>query len=207
LSKPESVTVYCSSSETLHADYYRAASALGAGLAERGLRLVYGGGKVGMMGAIARACRDAGGTVTGVITERLRDAEQLDEENQEVLVVGTMRERKAILESRADAIIVLPGGLGTMEEFFEILVGRLLGEHDKPIALVNLDDPGSPGRFFDPLVSLIEHMVAGGFAKPGVKALFHLSETVEDALEWLAREPVPLGAHERNGLLPSAKGS
>lgn len=202
---PKSVTVYCSSSEDLHAEYYDAARTLGAGLAKKSLRLVYGGGKVGMMGAIARSCREAGGTVTGVITERLRDAEQLDTENHEVLVVRTMRERKALLESRGDAIVVMPGGLGTMEEFFEILVGRLLGEHDKPIAVLNLDDPGSPGRFFDPLVSLIEHMIAGRFAKPGVRSLFHLSETVEDALSWLARAPAVLTEAERNGLLPSAR--
>lgn len=198
------VTVYCSSSASLHPSYYDAARELGEGLARRGLGLVYGGGKAGMMGAVARACRDGGGRVTGIITERLCIAEQFDEDNHESIVVRTMRERKALLEARGDAIAVLPGGLGTMEEFFEIVVGRLLGEHDMPIVLVNLDDPGSPGRFFDPLVSLIEHMIAGGFARPGIRDLFHVSESIADALAWLDGAPAAALRGDRDALLPGA---
>ncbi|MEC9372650.1 MAG: TIGR00730 family Rossman fold protein, partial [Planctomycetota bacterium] len=128
-----SVTVYCASSATIDPSYGMVAIELGRRIAESGRALVYGGGSVGLMGHIARSTREHGGRVIGVITERLRDAELLDPDNHENIVVPTMRERKSILESRGDAFIVLPGGVGTLEEFFEILVGRLLGEHNKPI--------------------------------------------------------------------------
>lgn len=187
----QSVTVYCSSSTKLAPEYHESARVLGTGLARSGRTLVYGGGKVGLMGEVAKSCRDAGGRVVGIITHRLRDAEQMDPDNHETLVVATMRERKAILESRGDAMVVLPGGLGTLEEFFEILVGRLLGEHTKPIIIVNTPDPdmlqrtGQATRFYDPLLEMVDHLIAGRFANPGVRALFHVRETAEDALALL----------------------
>lgn len=207
----KSVTVYCSSSTRLDPSYHAAARALGEGLAHSGRTLVYGGGKVGLMGEVAKSCRDAGGTVVGIITHRLRDAEQMDPDNHETVIVATMRERKAMLESRGDAMIVLPGGLGTLEEFFEILVGRLLGEHSKPIIIVNSPDAdalqrtGQVSRFYDPLLEMVDHLIAGRFANAGVRTLFHVRESAEDALA-LLDDPSRIGGpsdEELWGMTPS----
>lgn len=187
------VTVYCSAREGLAGPYTSAAARLGDLIARAGWRLVYGGGAVGLMGVMARACRAKGGRVTGVITERLRDAEQLDPDNDEIIIVRTMRERKAILEARGDAMIVLPGGLGTMEEFFEILVGRHLGEHDKPIVLINTPDPAFRGDrgYYGPLLDMIEHMIEGGFAGSASRTLFHECAAPDEAVAFLGGlEPV-----------------
>lgn len=205
-----SVTVYCSASESLHESYYDVARELGEGLARSGRKLVYGGGSVGMMGRLARACRDAGGHVTGIITERLRLAEQLDTKNQENIIVSTMRERKALLEANGDAIVVLPGGLGTLEEFFEILVGRLLGEHDKPIILLNADDPNdqrrASDRYYDPLLSMFDHLIENRFAQPGVRELFDVCDSPASALAALDLYAAqsPSGAIDRSHLMPTA---
>lgn len=199
------VTVYCSSSNSIHPSYARMASAIGRMIAESGRALVYGGGRVGMMGHVARACRSAGGHVVGVITETLRDAEQLDPENQEIVVVRTMRERKRLMEERGDAFVILPGGLGTLEEFFEILVGRILGEHSKPLALVNMEDPDDPGNgFFDPMLAMFDHMIASRFAKPGVLTMFSVTPTPDELLAQIdtwEREGVP--AADTRRLVPS----
>lgn len=179
--------MYCSAREAIDRAHFLQAARLGELLALSGRRLVYGGGSVGLMGAMARACRAKGGRVTGVITERLRAAEVMDETNEESIVVRTMRERKAILEARGDAMIVLPGGLGTMEEFFEILVGRHLGEHDKPIILVNPPDPVHPGErgYYTPLLAMIDHMIEGGFAGAGSRTLFYERATADEAIALL----------------------
>lgn len=203
------VTVYCSASNSVHPDYLALARRVGAQLAESGCDIVYGGGRVGLMGALARGARERGGRVVGVITRRLRDAEQLDEANDENVIVQTMRERKAILESRADAMLVLPGGLGTMEEFFEILTGRLLGEHDKPILLLNPPDPGGRGGFYDPLLAMIRHMIDLQFAKRGVLTLFEVvpsAEEVSERLGTLARSARNGPPPDRSHLLPTGPG-
>ncbi len=197
MSRLANVTVYCSSSEVLHADHFESARRFGALLAASGRELVFGGGRVGLMGEMARAVRAAGGRTLGIITHRLKEAEQLDESNSENIVVATMRERKALLEARGDAMVVLPGGLGTLEEFFEILVGRLLGEHDKPIVILNPRDPDGPvngnaGGFYDPLIEMIEHMIRSRFAREGVRQLFDVRPTPESVvarLDELEREP------------------
>lgn len=204
------VTVYCSSSNDLRGEYVSVAEAIGAGLARSGRTLVYGGGRVGLMGAASRACRAGGGRVVGIITERLKRAEQLDPENHENIVVGTMRERKALLESRGDAMIVLPGGLGTLEEFFEILVGRLLGEHGKPIIMVNSADPDAPGRYYDPLIAMFDHMIRSRFARRGVMTLFDVCDTPEEALgrlDSLERRPFPSEIAETSHLMPTPPAS
>lgn len=191
------VTVYCSSSNELHPDYFDAADRLGRLLAAERWGLVYGGGSVGLMGRIASAVRGAGGHVTGIITQRLRDAEQMDDLNDENVVVDTMRERKRLLEARGDAFVILPGGLGTLEEFFEILVGHLLGEHGKPIVVLNLADPDRPGEgFYDPLLGMFDHMVASRMARPGVMELFEVVRTPEQVVASLReaeRRPASTG--------------
>ena len=174
------LTVYCASSTRIDESYHEIARRFGELMGERGLDLVYGGGRVGLMGTLAKTCRAHGSRVTGIITERLRDLEQLDEENDENLVVRTMRERKALLEDRGDAMVVLPGGFGTLEEFFEILVGRHLGEHENPICLLNtLDHHEGEGRYYDPLLSMIDHMVDNRFASEDTRDLFSVHETPE----------------------------
>lgn len=201
------VSVYCSSSNTVHQDYFRAARDIGTAIARASRVLIYGGGKVGLMGETARAARAANGRVVGIITQTLIDAEQMDPENHEVVVVETMRERKRLLEQRADAMIVLPGGLGTLEEFFEVLVGRLLGEHHKPIIIFNPRDPDAQDHagFYDPMLSMIDHMIAGRFAKPGVRTLFTVCKSaaeVAEALNQAERQPrIPA---DRKTLVPSA---
>ena len=163
------VTVYCSSSGALEPHFSEGARDLGRGLAARGIQLVYGGGAVGLMGECARAAKAAGGHVVGIITRKLLDHEQGWSGCDEMVVVDTMRERKAGLEGRADAFVVLPGGLGTFEELFEILVARYLGHHRKRIAMVN--DRG----YWDPLKVLLEHAIEHKFVRPAVLELlsFH----------------------------------
>jgi len=184
-----SVTVYCSSSASVDPAYARLAERFGAALARSGRRLVYGGGSVGLMGSVASACRAAGGSVTGIITERLKDAELMDEANDENVIVSTMRERKALLETRGDAFLVLPGGVGTLEEFFEILVGRLLGEHDKPIAILDAPDPDHQSDptegYYAPLLAMFDHMVDRRFAKPVVRDLFSVFRDPVECVESL----------------------
>lgn len=181
------VTLYCSSSNSLHNDYNEAAKSFGHAVGRRGWTLVYGAGQVGLMGHAARSCRSAGGRVVGVITERLRDAELMDHDNHENHVFPTMRQRKAMLESRGDALVVLPGGPGTLEEFFEVFVGRLLGEHDKPIVMLNMPDPLHGGGFFDPLLAMFDHLTRGGFCKPGTREIFDVCATVDEVIHTLER--------------------
>ncbi len=183
------LTVYCASSTTIDESYHAGARRLGELMGEHGLDLVYGGGRVGLMGTIAKTCREQGRHVTGIITERLRDLEQLDEENHENIVVRTMRERKALLESRGDAMVILPGGFGTLEELFEVIVGRHLGAHDNPICILNAPDHhDGDGRYYDPLLRMIDHMVDNRFAAASTRDLFTVHETPEGLIEHLMSE-------------------
>jgi len=196
----QAVTVYCSSSPTVDPGYLACAERFGRLLAEAGRTLVYGAGGVGLMGALADGSRARGGRVVGVITQRLRDAEQMDHRNNENIVVRTMRERKAMLEAWGDALVILPGGLGTLEEFFEVLVGRLLGEHDKPILMINPPDPNHPEErgYYDPLLRMIDHMVDASFMKREAMRLLIVVRTPEEAME-------AMDAIERDGPLDASR--
>src|SRR5689334_20710833 len=125
------VTVYCSSSRVVAPIYFDAARHLGREIAAAGWALVYGGNNLGLMDAVACACRSAGGRVIGIIPQLMLDEGIADRACAELIVTGNMRERKALLEARGDAFVTLPGGVGTFEEFFEVLVGRMLGYHAK----------------------------------------------------------------------------
>jgi hypothetical protein len=173
------ITVYCSSSAVLDVDFHAPAVEVGRDLARRGITLVYGGGSVGLMGEIARHCRAGGGRVVGVITRRLVALERADNACDELIVVDTMRERKKILAERGDAFLVLPGGVGTYEEFFEILVGRHLGEHDKPIGVVN-----SHG-YYNPLIAMIEHGIEHRFIHPSMRDKFLIGPEALSVIERL----------------------
>ncbi|MGH7094174.1 MAG: TIGR00730 family Rossman fold protein [Stellaceae bacterium] len=150
--------VYCGSSGKVGEAYRTAARELGERLAASGIELVYGGGRIGLMGIIADAVLDGGGRVTGVIPTRLRDAEVAHQGATELIVVDTMHDRKRVMAERSDAFAVLPGGIGTLDETFEIMTWRLLGLHDKPIFLVDV------AGYWQPLLALFDHIVASGFA-------------------------------------------
>src|SRR5436190_18581207 len=133
-----SLCVYCGSSSAVDEKYRAAATELGASLAAAGIELVYGGGGVGLMGLLADAVLAGGGRVIGIIPGALRDAELAHEGASELVIVGNMHERKRLMAERADAFAVLPGGIGTLDETFEILTWRHLGLHDKPIYIVDV---------------------------------------------------------------------
>jgi hypothetical protein len=175
----QSVTVYCSSSSRVPRVYFEAARHLGAAIAHQRWTLVYGGNAVGLMGEVADAVRDGGGRVVGITPQVLVDKGITDRKCHELIVTPDMRQRKALLESRGDAFIALPGGLGTFEEIFEIIVGRQLNVHHKPVILLNV------AGYYGPLLAMVDHGVEQGFIKPEGRRLFHVAATVEEAVEQL----------------------
>lgn len=166
--------VYCASSDRLDPKYYAAAAELGRELVARGWGLVYGGGKTGMMGAVARAVKQSGGRVVGVIPEFMKARELAYDEADELVTVITMRERKLLMETRADAFVALPGGWGTLEEIVEILTLRQLDVVRKPCVFLNQDG------FYDPLLQLFDRMLAEKFFKPSNMDLFRVAPTVAE---------------------------
>lgn len=173
----KSITVYCGSSDHVDEQFHEPAAAIGKALAMRGISLVFGGGRVGLMGVVARAVREHGGHVVGIITTKLHAIERADEQCDELIIVDTMRERKRLLLERGEGIIVLPGGLGTYEEFFEVLVGRQLGEHDHPIGIVNAHG------YYNPLVAMLEHGIEHGFVREAARELFEIHPNATAVLD------------------------
>ena len=154
----QSICVFCGSSSGSSPLYAAVAEDLGRQIARRGLTLVYGGGNVGTMGTLADAAMKEGGKVIGIIPVRLHEmVEQMD--LSELLVVKDMHERKALMQEKADAFIALPGGIGTMEELFEVWAWRYIGYHMKPVGIVNA------GGFYDDLLRLLATMKSGGFIR------------------------------------------
>ncbi|MGQ9368615.1 TIGR00730 family Rossman fold protein [Azospirillum sp. ST 5-10] len=182
---PNSVCVYCGSSSRVADGYKAAAHALGDGLARRGIQLVYGGGRVGLMGIVADAALAAGGRAVGIIPEHIQTLEVEHTGLTELLVVDSMHTRKRLMVERSDAFVVLPGGLGTLDETFEILTWKQLRLHDKPIVVVNVDG------YWDRLQSLVDHMTAEGFCRPEHRDLFRVVDAVEDVFDALAQQPAP----------------
>jgi uncharacterized protein (TIGR00730 family) len=187
-----SVCVFCASSEAVSPAERAVAAELGRGLAARGWRLVYGGGGVGLMGETARAALAAGGDVLGIIPERLLTREVAMPDLPELVVVPTMRERKQRMDEASDAFIVLPGGIGTLEELVEIVTLKQLGYHDRPIVL--LDREG----YWEPLLEQLNAMVHHGFSSEGLLTLFEAVRTVEEALDRVAAEPRVAGSPDRD---------
>ena len=155
-----SVCVFCGSRPGRDPAHAEAATALGAALASAGLRLVYGAGDVGLMGAVARAAQEAGGDTFGVIPVHLLAREVGKRDLSRFVVTETMHERKKVMFMNADAIVTLPGGPGSLDELFEVLTWRQLGLHEKPVYLLNVNG------YWDPLLALLDHLVAQGFAEP-----------------------------------------
>jgi uncharacterized protein (TIGR00730 family) len=152
-----SICVFCGSSSGNDLAYEDAARSLGETLAESGITLVYGGGHVGLMGIVANAALASGGEAVGVIPHSLVEREIAHNGLTDLHVVGSMHERKAMMSELSEGFIALPGGTGTMEEFFEVLTWAQLGEHGKPCGLLNV------AEYYDPLLAVFDHMVANGF--------------------------------------------
>lgn len=175
-----SLCVFCGSSFGHDQKWSAAARRLGAGLAEAGITLVYGGSRSGLMGAVAEAALDAGGRVEGVIPRFFLPNEDPFAEVSELTVVEDMHSRKKLMFDKADAFCVLPGGLGTLDETFEILTWKQIALHDKPVLMLNMDG------YWTPWLALVDRIVAEGFAKPGVTGFYEVLDTVEEVLARLA---------------------
>ncbi len=161
-----SVCVFCGSRNGSDPAFAAAAAALGRGLAGAGMRLVYGAGDVGLMGEVARAAQAHGGETFGVIPAHLMRAEVGKRDLTSFVVTETMHERKKVMFMNADAIVALPGGLGTLDEFFEVITWAQLDLHKKPVFLLNLNG------FWDPLQALIEHVIAAGLAPEAARSFY-----------------------------------
>jgi uncharacterized protein (TIGR00730 family) len=171
------ICVYCSSSTAIDDSYVRLAADLGTALAARGHSLVSGGGAVSSMGAVARAVRAGGGHTLGVIPTALLELEVGDRDADELLVTETMRERKALMDARADAFVALAGGLGTLEELLEIWVARVLRMHDKPVVVLD------PHGLFEPLRRQIDVLVEQRFARASARDAICWAAGIDEALD------------------------
>lgn len=175
-SKQFSVCVYCGASDGKNPIYKETATQLGAALADAGHRLVYGAGDLGLMGAVANGAQAAGGTTFGVIPQHLLEWEVGKRDLTQFIVTETMHERKKVMVMNADAFVILPGGLGSLDEFFELLTWRYLGLHDKPAYLLNVNG------YWDPLIALIDNQIAEGFVKEANRDYYQNCATVEETL-------------------------
>lgn len=175
--------VYCSSSDRLDPKYAAAATELGRAMVAHGWGLVYGGGKTGLMGATARSVKKHGGRVVGVIPEFMKARELAFDEADELVTVITLRERKLLMETRADAFVALPGGWGTLEEILEILTLRQLDLVKKPCVFLNQDG------FYDPLLQLFQRMLQDRFFKPSNLELFRVATTVPEIFTQIDAAP------------------
>ncbi|MCR9130077.1 MAG: TIGR00730 family Rossman fold protein [Alphaproteobacteria bacterium] len=188
-----SLCVYCGSSLGGQAAYQVAANALGEALARSGIRLVFGGGQVGLMGVLADACLKAGGAVTGVIPQFLDRKEIIHPRVTDMRIVTTMHERKMMMAEEADGFIALPGGLGTMEELFEMWTWSQLGRHEKPLGLLNVNG------YWKQLLAFLDHMQAEGFVEARHRAMLACEDSAEAVIE-------ALNAHEYPGAIASLEG-
>ncbi len=179
------ICVYCGSRTGRDAVYRQAAVDLGNLIVQRGYELVYGAGSIGLMGVVADAVLDAGGRVTGVIPEHLARREITHDSLSELHVVQSMHERKAMMAELSDAFVALPGGFGTLEEFFEIVTWTQLGIHRKNTGLLNVNG------YFDPIVAMIDRAIEDNFIKESNRELYVVSDDAEHLLDELDLHPLP----------------
>ena len=179
------ICVYCSSSEAVDSVYFEAAEDLGKSLGLSGHSLVYGGARVGLMGALARAAKNHGCNVVGVMPRAINDHGINFSDADELIVTETLRERKRVMEERSDAFVALPGGFGTLEELLEILTLKQLHFHHKPVALMNTMG------FYDPLLEVFEGMYERYFAKPEVRDLYAVFDSSAELLSYLENYKPP----------------
>ena len=185
MAKTSSICVYCGSSTGNQPVFVEQANSLGREIARRGIRLVYGGGRVGLMGVCADAALSAGGEVVGIIPEHLERKEVGHAQVSELIVVGSMHERKSRMSDMSDAFVVLPGGLGTLDETFEIITWKQLRLHDRPIVLLDIDG------YWQPLLQLISAQVDAGFVRPEHAQLYSVVSSVDAVFDVLARHAEP----------------
>lgn len=182
------ICVFCGSASGTSPAFVEAARHVGEEIARRGVGVVYGGGRVGLMGVVAEAVLGAGGTVIGVIPEALATKEIAHDGLTELCVVSGMHERKALMAARSSAFLTLPGGVGTLEEFFEILSWEALGIHRKPIGVLNIEG------YFDPLIALLDHGIARQFIRPQYLRGLLVSDRIEVLIgDLLSYTPTPSG--------------
>jgi len=188
----KTVCVYCGSGSGSNPRFVEAAIALGKIFAENNIRLVYGGGSVGLMGAVAESTLNHGGLVTGIIPDFLRSREHMLTRVQEMIVTPDMHERKRLMFEHSDAFVALPGGVGTLEELVEQMTWQQLGRHSKPVLLANVDG------FWEPLLSLLAHMRATEFIRPALPIEVLKADRIEDVLPRLraAAARAPAGTKE-----------
>ncbi len=172
----QTVCVYCGASTRVSAHYLEAAQTVGTALGENNLNVVYGGGRTGLMGAVADAALKAGSKVIGIIPQHLQDREERHDNITELHIVNSMHERKQLMVMKSDAFVILPGGYGTLDEAFEILTWKQLGLHNKPILFVNING------FWSPLKDFKSKLLTENFIKEGDLDLFHFVETPEDLI-------------------------
>ncbi|RMF12207.1 MAG: TIGR00730 family Rossman fold protein [Alphaproteobacteria bacterium] len=186
MTEVKSICVYCGSRTGNDPRFSALAESFGALLARNGIRLVYGGGSVGLMGMAARSVLAHGGEVIGVIPEHLDHVEITQSGLSELHVVPNMHSRKHLMFELSDAFVSLPGSIGTLDETIEVITWKQLGLHDKPILLVNAE------RYWDPFDALIRHVVAAGFASNETRTLYTMVAGIEDVLPTLGRAPAPM---------------
>lgn len=175
----ESICVYCGAGAGEELAYSEAAAALGTAIAKARIRLVYGGGSIGLMGRMARAALDAGGAVTGIIPHFLEEREEMFKDVSELVVTDDMHQRKMLMFDKAEAFVALPGGIGTLEELVEQLTWKQLGQHEKPILLANVEG------FWNPLIELIHHMRQEQFIRPAMDVSFLVTDRISDIIPML----------------------
>jgi uncharacterized protein (TIGR00730 family) len=194
MSRLRSLCVFCGASTGSDPAFEEAARALGTQLAKEGITLVFGAGNVGLMGAVATAALAEGGRVVGIIPEHLTRVETPNADLMELHVVESMHVRKRMMFDRSDAVCILPGGLGTLDETFEFLTWRQLDLHHKPVILANIKG------FWTPLLTLVDHVIEHGFARPSARDLFTVTDDVADVIP-LARGELPQnGTHPEGGM-------
>jgi uncharacterized protein (TIGR00730 family) len=179
----KSICVYCGSSQNVDEAYKRSATDFGRIMAENNIRLVYGGGRSGLMGLVADAVLEHGGEAIGVIPEHLSEREVQHLGLTELHVVDSMHTRKQKMVDESDAFVVLPGGVGTLDEACEVITWRQLGIHDKPICIVNVDG------YWSPLMSLVQNIIDAGFMREGDINTFSMVNSVDDVLKQLRETP------------------
>ena len=180
--KKGAVCVFCGAAKGNDPQYAAAARDLGRDLAGAGIRVIYGGGQLGLMGTVADAALAAGGVVTGIIPLHLDDRERRHPDLTELVVVGSMHERKRLMFDRSDAFVVLPGGFGTMDELIEMTTWSQLGLHTKPIVLVDV------AGFWKPMIVLLDHLTEHGFVSADSRRIIRVVDDIEDVLSTIGLE-------------------
>ena len=171
--RPKSVLVFCGSRPGASPAYMKAANQFGQALGDAGMRLVYGAGDVGLMGEVARSAQTAGAETFGVIPAHLVSMEVGKTDLTSYVVTETMHERKKVMFMNADVAVVLPGGAGSLDEFFEVLTWAQLGLHDKPVFLIDIEG------YWQPLIGLVDHVISQGFADQSLRGLFQTVDSVD----------------------------